>query len=219
MCAVVWYNGALQTRIFFFKSAYLILFHIYRAEYKIHACGDLFGIGRRIQNRHILYGRRYFLLHTPFCAYRLSIGLSGRTGACGKSRDSKPRVIAQQRYKTLSHHAGGSDYSNIVITRHLIILPKINKAVQFEWLCCQRKNAYRLALHQIAWWQLQSCSPVQPSHAALCLQHAFGGVSFHAGIYGQGCALSLTTDKNRASNRDIITCTWFIVKRNCCFTV
>ena len=103
MCTVIGNNRCFCLCVCIFNRTDFFFGHIYCAEYKIHAGSDLFHF------IYIHYYKRFYCLrhwsfHFPSSAYGLFICFSGRTRACSNGCHFKPRVIFQERNKSLSYH-------------------------------------------------------------------------------------------------------------------
>ena len=101
--AVVGYDRRLCFRVLFLDGFDLILAHVNRAENKVNSgCHMLHVI--YIENHQILHSLRHRRVHFPASAYCLFISLACGTGACRHRHHLKPRVVLQQRDKSLTYH-------------------------------------------------------------------------------------------------------------------
>lgn len=83
--AVIGYYRAFALGICLFKSLYLILFHVYGAEDKIHLVGDFFHVLYSVHYNHVSHALRNFRLHCPAAADSVGIFLAGGASACGQA--------------------------------------------------------------------------------------------------------------------------------------
>ena len=115
MRGVVGHDRAFRLGVTLFQSADFILFHIDSTKNEVYHAGDLFNIGFRVENDHILCVFRHRDGKRPAPFHRVLIPLSGRTARGGKSFDMKPGMIVKQGQETLPHHTRCSDHSDIVL--------------------------------------------------------------------------------------------------------
>ncbi len=111
MRAVVGNNRAFRLRIRFLQRFDLFLFHINGTKYKIHPCGYT-GHVRGIHHDEVLGLLWHRCGHGPAAAHGFFIRFSGRTGRSRHRCQLKPRMIFQQRDKTLPHHSCGAHNAN-----------------------------------------------------------------------------------------------------------
>ena len=102
MSRVVRYYRSLKLCDLFFKSTDLVLLHINSTEDKINLLTDFFNIISTL-NDHILHVRRHLTVDLPSSLYRLGIRFTGRTRRSNHRYTLKPRMIIQQRDKSLSY--------------------------------------------------------------------------------------------------------------------
>ena len=101
--AVVGYNRRLCLRVLFLDGFDLILAHVNCAENEVNGgCHMLHII--YIENNKVLHSLRHRRVHFPASAYCLFISLTCGTGACRHRNHLKPRVVLQQRDKSLTYH-------------------------------------------------------------------------------------------------------------------
>ena len=118
MRAVIRHDGDLMLRVLILDRANLFLLHIDGTEHEIDVSGDGIDI-RDVAHRHLSDALRDRDRHLPAAFDCLAIGLSGRAGARRQAHELKPRMIRQQRYETLSDHAGGTQDTNFILSLHV----------------------------------------------------------------------------------------------------
>ena len=115
--AVVGDDRGLGLRVLLFDCANLVLRHVHRGEDEIDAIGHAGHIGD-VMHRHALdvLGHRRF--HLPAGADGLFIGLSRTVRGRGEFDHLKPRVVLQQRHKTLADHTCGAKNADLQLFGH-----------------------------------------------------------------------------------------------------
>ena len=119
--AVVGNNRAFGLGVGLFQRFDLILFHIYRTEYKIHLAGDLLHMGC-IQHHHVFCRLGHGGGHGPAAAHSLFIRFACAAARSSQDGQLEPGVVLQQRNKTLTHHTGGADHAHAKILHFSLLL-------------------------------------------------------------------------------------------------
>ena len=112
---VVGDHWALGSGVPLLQGADVLLFHVHRAENKVHHARQLLHIRLSVQ-----HGQRSGLLgegslHNPAVPHRLPVGFSGGAGAGRQGGELKPGVVLQQGDKALPHHPCGADDSDLIL--------------------------------------------------------------------------------------------------------
>ena len=105
VCTVVRNNRCLGFCIIFFNLFDFFFCHIYSTKNKINFAADCLNIIYIFYN-YIFYRFRHRFLHFPAAAYCLFICFPCTSWTCCNCCYFKPRVILQQRNKTLAYHTG-----------------------------------------------------------------------------------------------------------------
>ncbi len=112
--AVVRDHRALGPGIRFLQCPDLLLFHVHRAEDKVHLPGHRLHV-RGVQHDQFLRGLGHRGGHRPAPRHRVLVALAGRAGGRRHRHEPEPGVMLEQRDKPLAYHPGGADHPDPVL--------------------------------------------------------------------------------------------------------